>query len=137
MMTWSDLIQLGGYAAVEYCGGPQMIFRMGRPEVEGEGDTVHHDHEANGTSLIVDGLGHANLSPEEYVALMGIHTLGFVGSAKKGPHTRWCMNPYVFDNTYYKELLLGERSKYFKTDADRRLTNDSQFREWVEKYAQD
>ena len=31
------------------------------------------------------------------------------------------MNPYVFDNTYYKELMLGERSKYYKTDADRAL----------------
>lgn len=31
VLTWSDLIQLGGYAAVEYCGGPIMTFRMGRP----------------------------------------------------------------------------------------------------------
>jgi catalase (peroxidase I) len=28
------LIQLGGYAAVEYCGGPTMIFRMGRVDAE-------------------------------------------------------------------------------------------------------
>jgi catalase (peroxidase I) len=26
MLSYSDLIQLGGYTAVEYCGGPSMIF---------------------------------------------------------------------------------------------------------------
>lgn len=30
MLSYADLIQLGGYAAVEYCGGPVMLFRMGR-----------------------------------------------------------------------------------------------------------
>jgi catalase (peroxidase I) len=30
MLSRSDLLQLGGYAAVEYCGGPSMVFRMGR-----------------------------------------------------------------------------------------------------------
>ena len=52
---------------------------------------------------------------------MGNHTIGFVGDEKKGPHTRWCMNPYVFDNTYYQELLLGDQSKYFKNEYDYKL----------------
>ena len=137
VLTFADLIQLGGFAAVEYCGGPQMEFRMGRPDVESEGDAVHHDRENYGTSLIVEGLNHANLLPEEYVAMMGLHTLGFVGQAKKGFNTRWCMNPYVFDNTYFQELMLGERSKYYKTDADKKLMHDAKLKEWVEKYAQD
>lgn len=47
------------------------------------------------------------------------------------------MNPYVFDNTYFKELMMGERSKYFKTDADRAMMSDSEKRAWVEKYAAD
>ena len=113
------------------------MLRMGRPDVDSEGDAVHHDKETYGTSLIVDGLNKANLSPDEYVALMGIHTLGFVGQAKKGTQTRWCMNPYVFDNTYFKELMLGDQSKYFRTDADRRLLHDSKLKPWVETYAQD
>ena len=29
-LTNADLIQLGGIAAVEYCGGPSMMLRMGR-----------------------------------------------------------------------------------------------------------
>lgn len=110
---------------------------MGRPDVESEGDAVHHDRETFGTSLIVEGLNKAGLSDEDYVALMGVHTLGFVGHAKKGFDTRWCMNPYVFDNTYFKELLLGDRSKYFKTEADHRLVSETRYRGWVEKYAAD
>lgn len=77
------------------------------------------------------------MADHEYVALMGIHTLGFVGHAKKGFNTRWCMNPYVFDNTYFKELTLGDRSKYFKSDADRKMMAHTHQREWVEKYAAD
>jgi len=137
MLTLSDLIQLGGYAAVQYCGGPEMMFRMGRPDAESEGDAVHHDRETYGTSLCVQGINQAKFTPQEHVAIMGIHTLGFVGMAKKGPDTRWCMNPYVFDNTYYKELMLGDRSKYYRTDADRALMNDSEKRQWVERYAAD
>ena len=38
---------------------------------------------------------------EEFVDMMGTNTRGFVGNEKKGAHTRWCMNPYVFDNTYF------------------------------------
>ena len=55
-----------------------MMFRMGRPDVDSEGDAVHHDRETFGTSLVVEGLNRANLPADEYVAMMGIHTLGFV-----------------------------------------------------------
>jgi catalase (peroxidase I) len=34
MMSHADLIQLGGYAAVEYTGGPVMLFRMGRNDAD-------------------------------------------------------------------------------------------------------
>lgn len=34
MLSYSDLIQLGGYTAVEYTGGPVMNFRMGREDAE-------------------------------------------------------------------------------------------------------
>ncbi len=40
MLSISDLLQLGGYTAVEYCGGPSMIFRMGRKDVETEGEDL-------------------------------------------------------------------------------------------------
>lgn len=68
---------------------------------------------------------------------MGSHTLGFIGESKKGYESRWVMNPYVFDNTYFQDLLLGDRARYIKTAADLGLLKDSEARRWVETYAQD
>lgn len=121
MLSRSDLIQLGGYAAVEYCGGPSMIFRMGRTDVKSEADSIQHPPEGPDNCPMIEGLAKAKLQPEEFVALMGNSTIGFVGEEKKGPHTRFTMNPYVFDNTYYQELLLGDQSKYFKNEYDYKL----------------
>jgi catalase (peroxidase I) len=55
------------------------------------------------------------LNAQEFVALMGIHTVGFANDDNKGKKGRWTMNPYVFDNTYFKEVLLGRDSNYLKT----------------------
>jgi catalase (peroxidase I) len=71
ILSISDLIQLGGYAAVEYCGGPQMVFRMGREILKNEDDSVPHNKETFFNSLNVDRLSKLNLKPEDYVALIG------------------------------------------------------------------
>jgi len=47
------------------------------------------------------------------------------------------MNPYVFDNTYFQEILLGHDSKYLKTSADMELLEKPELKEWVEAYAGD
>ena len=137
MLSISDLIQLGGYAAVEYCGGPAMIFNMGRKDIDSEGDTVQHAAETHAGSLVVQGLAQTDLSPEEFVALMGSFTIGFNGDDKKGAQTRWNQNPYIFDNGYFQELLLKDQSKYFRTEADNKLVQNASLRSWVEAYAED
>lgn len=103
-MSFADLIQLGGYAAVEYCGGPQMIFKMGRMDIDDHTEVVKQTPQTlyNGQTILQ--LSKLGLAPEDYVALIGgTQTIGFHSDAKKGPQTRWTMNPYVFDNTYFKE----------------------------------
>ena len=77
------------------------------------------------------------LEPEEYVALMGSYTLGFASDDNKGKKGRWTMNPYVFDNTYFQEVLSGSNSKYLKTEADLKLLNNADLKTWVEQYAED
>jgi hypothetical protein len=47
------------------------------------------------------------------------------------------MNPYVFDNTYYKELLLGDKSRYLKTEGEHMLLRDQEMKQFVEMYAED
>ena len=104
MLSFSDLIQLGGYVAVDYCGGPSMIFEMGREDVGKEGEasnalqTTAENYE---NALIVKKFDMMGLPQEEYVAIMGSHTLGFAREENKGKVGRWTMNPYVFDNTYF------------------------------------
>ncbi len=56
MLSMSDIIQLGGYAAVEYCGGPSMVFKMGREDVHGEPDAVAHEPEGVYNTLNVTRL---------------------------------------------------------------------------------
>jgi L-ascorbate peroxidase len=77
------------------------------------------------------------LEAEEYVALMGSFTIGFANDENKTRNGRWTMNPYVFDNTYFQEILLGENGKYLKTEADLKLLHDPELKQWVEKYAAD
>lgn len=118
-----------------------MVFRMGRTDVTSEADaTVSSDEsqiatlDAHRNSLIVSRMQSeaAGLSSKEFVALMGFHTVGFMGEGKKGPMSRWTQNPYVFDNDYFKELLRGNESRYFQSENDRRLVQSPELREWVE-----
>ena len=46
------------------------------------------------------------------------------------------MNPYVFDNTYFRELL-NDNSKYLKMEDDLSLLNDPEMRNYVEEFAED
>lgn len=77
------------------------------------------------------------LEPDEYVAIMGAHTLGFANDNNKSKTGRWTINPYVFDNTYFKEVLLGHDSIYLKTESDLRLLQDPELKQWVQLYAED
>ena len=139
-LSYADIIQLAGYAAVEYCGGPSMNFRMGRKDVETETEASNalviadHQHE---NSVMAKKFGMMQLSAVEYVALMGSYTVGFVSDDNLGKKGRWCMNPYVFDNTYFQEILLGHESKYLKTEADLKLLHDPELKSWCEAFAQD
>lgn len=103
-LSGSDLLQLGAYAAVEYCGGPQLVFRMGRKDVKGESSAITQAPETFYNSLQVQQLNALNLPAEDFVALVGgTQTLGFHSAHKKGAKSRWVQNPYVFDNAYFKE----------------------------------
>lgn len=73
----------------------------------------------------------------DFVALMGSHTIGFAHMERSGVQGRWTQNPHVFDNTYYKEVLLGDKSKYLKTPNEWMLLEDSELKALCEQYAQD
>jgi cytochrome c peroxidase len=75
LLSYSDLLQLGGYCAVEYTGGPSMHFRMGRQDSH---EAADHLFDPNTTSLTnIEDLDRMGLSKQEMVALLGSHTVGF------------------------------------------------------------
>ena len=117
-----------------------MIFRMGRLDVETEGEASNAlvvTDEGHENSVMVSKFNMLGLNAAEYVAIMGSYTMGFASDDNKGKNGRWTMNPYVFDNSYFKEVLVGHDSRYLKTEGDMNLLHNPEFREWVEKYAED
>jgi catalase (peroxidase I) len=63
---------------------------------------------------------------------MGSHTLGFAHKERSGIKGRWTMNPHVFDNTYYQEVLLGHKSKYLHTPTEELMLEDPEMKILVE-----
>ncbi|EXB37689.1 L-ascorbate peroxidase 2 [Morus notabilis] len=55
-------------------------------------------------------------------------------SGFEGP---WTTNPLIFDNSYFKELLSGEKEGLIQLPSDKALLEDPIFRPLVEKYAAD
>ena len=53
MLSMNDLIQLAGFTAVEYCGGPAMVFRMGRTDVSETDTTAVSTQNSSGDNNIM------------------------------------------------------------------------------------
>jgi catalase (peroxidase I) len=87
------------------------------------------------TSAAKSQFAATGLSDEEIVALMGRRTLGFLPPEDEY-QGKWVQNPYVFDNTYFQELL-NEKSRYIKLDDDRSLLQDPNLKQHVEAFADD
>lgn len=116
-----------------------MNFRMGREDadesvINPEG-RLPDPNEPKET--IYQKMERMGFNKQDFVAIMGSHTIGFAHSDRSGFNGRWTMNPHVFDNTYYKEVLLGDRSKYLQTPGEKMLLLDPEMKNLVEQYAQD
>jgi len=125
--THADLTQVLGGLAVdslsEGTGFVETLFdrvRLGRPDVTNCADVCNllPEFHAGGSTIsqrfknvwedevvekMVQNMG---LNENEAIALLGAHTVGrvrsFFGPSNHGP---WTMNPFVFDNSYFQELV--------------------------------
>ncbi|GLT43257.1 hypothetical protein SLA2020_374980 [Shorea laevis] len=137
MLSYADFYQLAGVVAVEVTGGPEVPFHPGRedkPEPLPEGRlrdaTKGTDHLRQVFSVQM------GLSDQDIVVLSGGHTLGRCHKERSGFEGPWTTNPLIFDNSYFTELLAGEKEG-LHFPSDKALPGDPVFRPLVEKYAKD
>ncbi|KAG9139107.1 hypothetical protein Leryth_020780 [Lithospermum erythrorhizon] len=135
-ISYADFYQLAGVVAVEVTGGPDVPFHPGREdkeEVPVEGRlpdaTKGNDHLRD---VFIKQMG---LTDTDIVALSGGHTLGRCHKERSGFEGAWTSNPLIFDNSYFTELLTGEKEGLLQLPTDKALLADPVFRPLVEKYA--
>mmetsp|Transcript_18563 Transcript_18563/g.24520 ORF Transcript_18563/g.24520 Transcript_18563/m.24520 type:complete len:264 (-) Transcript_18563:171-962(-) len=140
-ISYADLYQLASVVAVQFCGGPEIPFRLGRKDAPGEEQctddgrlpdaTKGHDH-------LRDIFYRMGFTDKEIVALSGAHTLGRAHSDRSGFEGAWTKEPLIFDNSYFQELLKkDEDPSLLKLPSDTALLNEPSMRKWVEAYAED
>ncbi|KAJ7980942.1 Ascorbate peroxidase [Quillaja saponaria] len=137
ILTYADFYQLAGVVAVEVTGGPEIPFHPGREDKLESPPEGRLPDATKGSDHLRDVFGHMGLSDQDIVALSGGHTLGRSHKERSGFEGPWTQNPLIFDNSYFKELLSGEKDGLLQLPSDKALLSDPVFRPLVEKYAAD
>ncbi|CAN6576493.1 unnamed protein product [Malus baccata var. baccata] len=137
ILSYADFYQLAGVVAVEVTGGPEIPFHPGRPDKQEPPPEGRLPDATKGSDHLRDVFGHMGLSDKDIVALSGGHTLGRCHKERSGFEGPWTTNPLIFDNSYFKELLNGEKEGLLQLPSDKALLEDPVFRPLVETYAAD
>lgn len=137
-LSYADFYQLAGVVAVEVTGGPDVPFHPGRQDLEEPPKEGRLPDATKGCDHLRDVfVKQMGLSDKDIVVLSGAHTLGRCHKERSGFEGPWTTNPLIFDNTYFKELLSGEKEGLLQLPSDKALLSDPVFRPLVEKYAAD
>ncbi|KAL0347228.1 UNVERIFIED_CONTAM: L-ascorbate peroxidase 2, cytosolic [Sesamum calycinum] len=118
-------------------GGPEIPFHAGRQDKTDPPPEGRLPDAKKGSDHLREVFGHMGLSDKDIVALSGGHTLGRCHKERSGFEGPWTRNPLIFDNSYFKELLSGEKEGLIQLPTDKALLEDPVFRPLVEKYAAD
>ncbi|XP_008788436.2 probable L-ascorbate peroxidase 4, peroxisomal [Phoenix dactylifera] len=136
-ITYADLYQLAGVVAVEVTGGPTIDFVPGRMDSSQCPEEGRLPDAKKGVSHLREIFYRMGLSDKDIVALSGGHTLGRAHPERTGFEGPWTKEPLIFDNSYYVELLEGDKEGLLKLPTDKALLEDPVFRCYVELYAKD
>ncbi|KAH0905018.1 hypothetical protein HID58_044521 [Brassica napus] len=149
ILSYADFYQLAGVVAVEITGGPEIPFHPGRLDKVEPPPEGRLPQATKGVDHLREVFGRMGLSDKDIVALSGGHTLVFLAltivlhfqgrchKERSGFEGPWTQNPLIFDNSYFKELLSGEKEGLLQLPTDKALLEDPIFRPLVERYAAD
>eukprot|EP01084_Bolivina_argentea_P246732 412866_1 len=161
IISIADLWALGGNIAISVAGGPDIPFRFGRKDIEAPCECVEDGRlpdAKQGVPHVRSVLGRIGfMTDAEVVALSGAHTLGSCHDDRSGFDGPWTVDPFKFDNSYFKDLVekewfvdvspagntqfvnddeeAGKRTIMLPSDWD--LVNRKETKAFVEQYAKD
>ncbi|KAK8359588.1 hypothetical protein V6Z11_A04G106000 [Gossypium hirsutum] len=133
ILSYADFYQLAGIVAVEVTGGPEIPFHPGMGNIY----KGRLPQATKGSDHLREVFGHMGLGDKDIVALSCGHTLGRCHKERSGFEGPWTSNPLIFDNSYFKELVSGEKEGLMQLPTDKALLEDPVFRPLVHKYAAD
>eukprot|EP00249_Psilotum_nudum_P008717 c21464_g2_i1 orf=282-938(+) len=128
ILSYADFYQLAGVVAVEVTGGPEISFHPGRKDLPESPKEGRLPDATKGANHLRDVFGHMGLGDKEIVALSGAHTLGRCHKERSGFEGAWTSNPLIFDNSFFKELIGGDREGLIQLPSDKALVEDPAFR---------
>ncbi|URE43442.1 Peroxidase [Musa troglodytarum] len=157
-ITYADLFQLASATAIEEAGGPKIPMKYGRVDVSGpeqcpEEGRLPDAGPPSPAGHLRNVFYRMGLDDKEIVALSGAHTLGRSrpersgwGKAetkytKDGPGApggqSWTVQWLKFDNSYFRDIKQGKDEDLLILPTDAVLFEDSHFKAYAEKYAED
>jgi len=129
MVSWADLVALGGAAAIQKCSGPTIEVGLGRVDADEPSPGHRLPGGYEGAGMLIRIFARMGLEPRDLVALSGAHVLGHT---QRQPFTA---NPWRFSNDYFVQLVARGGSVVLPTDNS--LMTDPDLRSLVELYAAD
>ncbi|CAM6115169.1 unnamed protein product [Calypogeia fissa] len=137
IISYADFVQLSGVVAVEVTGGPTVPYHPGRKDKSDPPQEGRLPDATKGPSHLRDVFYAYGLGDKEIVVLSGAHTLGRCHPERSGFDGPWTTDPLIFDNSYFTELLTGEKQGLIQLPSDKALIEDPKLRPLVEAYAAD
>ncbi|KAI9915264.1 hypothetical protein PsorP6_008145 [Peronosclerospora sorghi] len=161
-ITHADLYVLAGVTMIEEMGGPEIPFRLGRPDAKsGNEPTQTPDGRLPAPDMgskektaqhVRDVFYRMGFDDRDIVALIGAHAIGRCYPSRSGYSGPWTNAEWTFSNEYFRELIENKwtikkwngpmqyedpTGKLMMLPSDMVLIQDPKFKPYVEMYAKD